>query len=62
MKIDELTKKPGFDISIDEAKVYLTDEETELGEDDLDAVAGSTGYTKIYRPVDYDTGDFQVNR
>ncbi len=40
VKIGELAKKLGFDITLEEAKAYLTSEEAELEEDDLDAVAG----------------------
>lgn len=39
-QIGELAGKLGFDITIEEAREYLHSEETELDEDDLDAVAG----------------------
>ena len=43
VKIGEVAKKLGFDITVDEAKAYLNPEEAELDEDDLDAVAGGKG-------------------
>ncbi len=43
VKIGKLANKLGFDITLEEAKAYLTSEETELNEDDLDAVAGGKG-------------------
>ncbi len=45
VKIGEVAKKLGFDITVDEAKAYLNPEEAELDEDDLDAVAGGKGDT-----------------
>lgn len=41
--IGKIAAKIGYNITIDEAKDYLTGEETELDEDDLDAVAGGKG-------------------
>lgn len=43
LKIGDIAKKAGFDISVDEAKAYLNPEETALDDDDLDAVAGGKG-------------------
>lgn len=42
-KIGEVAKKLGFEISLEEAKGYLGGAETELDEEDLDAVAGGKG-------------------
>jgi hypothetical protein len=42
VKVGELAKKIGFEITIDEAKAYLNGGD-ELDEDDLDAVAGGKG-------------------
>lgn len=42
-KVGELAKKLGFEITIDEAKAYLSSDNAELDEDDLDAVAGGKG-------------------
>lgn len=43
VKVGELAKKLGFEITIEEAKAYLSSDSTELDEDDLDAVAGGKG-------------------
>lgn len=43
-KLAELAKEIGFDITIDEAKTYLTPVEGELSDDDLDKVAGGRVY------------------
>lgn len=43
VKIGEVAKKLGYDISLEEAKNYLTAENGELEEDDLEAVAGGKG-------------------
>ncbi len=51
IRIGELAKKLGFDISIEEAKDYISGNNAELDEDDLDAVAGGKGqthYTEIH--------------
>lgn len=51
VKIGELAKKLGFDISIKEAKDYMSGNNAELDDDDLDAVAGGKGqtyYTEIH--------------
>lgn len=45
LKIGDIAKKAGFDITVDEAKAYLNPEETALDDDDLDAVAGGKGDT-----------------
>jgi hypothetical protein len=42
IKVGELAKKIGFEITLDEAKAYLNGGD-ELDEDDLDAVAGGKG-------------------
>lgn len=42
-KVGALAKKLGFDITVDEAKAYLSGDNAELDEDDLDAVAGGKG-------------------
>jgi hypothetical protein len=42
VKVGELAKKIGFEITLDEAKAYLNGGE-ELDEEDLDAVAGGKG-------------------
>lgn len=42
LKVGEIAKKAGFDISLQEAKDFLNPEEAALDEDDLDAVAGGT--------------------
>lgn len=41
-KVGELAKKLGFEITVDEAKAYFNTD-SELNEDDLDAVAGGKG-------------------
>lgn len=43
VKVGDLAKKLGYDITVDEAKAYLNGDDTELDEDDLDAVAGGKG-------------------
>ena len=50
VKIGELAKEMGYDISIDEAKAFLDPIDSELDDDDLDAVAGGKGEsdTKIH--------------
>ncbi|MGN0629879.1 MAG: hypothetical protein ACI4JN_00990 [Ruminococcus sp.] len=45
-KVGELAKKLGFDITMEEAKAYLSGDNSELDEDDLDAVAGGGKYDK----------------
>ena len=59
-KISAIAKRLGFDITVSEAKEYLTANGKELSEGDLDAVAGGEGtgkgiFTKgdkvIYRPT-----------
>ncbi len=42
-KVGELAKKLGYDITVEEAKAYLNRDDSELADDDLDAVAGGTG-------------------
>lgn len=44
-EIGGLAKKLGFAITIEEAKAYLSGDNAELDEDDLDAVAGGKGET-----------------
>ena len=43
LKVGEIAKKAGFDISLQEAKDFLDPKEAALDDDDLDAVAGGTG-------------------
>lgn len=45
-KIGGLAKELGFEITVEEAKNYLKGDNTELDDDDLDAVAGG----KVYEP------------
>ena len=40
MKIGEIAKEAGFDITLEEAKAYLASEAKELSDEALDAVAG----------------------
>ncbi len=40
VKIGDVAKKTGYEISMDEVKAYFSKEDTELDIDDLDAVAG----------------------
>lgn len=42
-KIGQLAEKLGYEITVQEAKDYLNGSETELGEEDLEAVAGGKG-------------------
>jgi hypothetical protein len=62
VKIGELAKKLGFDITVDEAKAYLNGDDAELDDNDLDAVAGGKGSSRentIYNPthsIDLKTG------
>ena len=42
-KIGAVAKKLGFDITLDEARKYLTPGDKKLEEEDLDAVAGGKG-------------------
>lgn len=39
-KLSGLAKKLGFDITVEEARAYLNNANTELDDDELDAVAG----------------------
>lgn len=50
-KIGELAKNLGFDINIDEARDFLCSDEKEIGDDELDSVAGGknqTHYTEVH--------------
>lgn len=51
VKIGELAKSLGFDINIDEARDFLCSDEGEIGDDELDSVAGGknqTYYTEVH--------------
>lgn len=50
LEIGKLAQKFGYEITLEEVKSYLSGEDMELGEEDLDAVAGgkSTEYVDIY--------------
>ncbi|MGN0629878.1 MAG: hypothetical protein ACI4JN_00985 [Ruminococcus sp.] len=57
LKIGELAENIGITITLDEAKAYLNGMETELDEDDLDAVAGGgKGETHVKRIYMCDIG------
>ena len=49
MKIGDIAKKAGFDITVQEAKAFLDPEEVVLDTDDLDAVAGGDKYDDFLR-------------
>lgn len=46
-KIGELAKELGFEITVEEAKDYLSGNNAALGDDDLDAVAGGKTPTPV---------------
>lgn len=62
LRIGEVAKRLGYEISLEEAKAYLNGEETALDEDDLDAVAGGKGVYISYKNCEtgYDSGDIKV--
>lgn len=49
--ISLIAKKAGFDISVEEAKSYISGMINELDDDDLDAVAGGKGDTYTTRVI-----------
>ncbi|MGN0629877.1 MAG: hypothetical protein ACI4JN_00980 [Ruminococcus sp.] len=62
-KVGELAKQLGFDITIEEAKAYLSGNNAELDEEDLDAVAGGGKgtYVRYISPQEgIDTGEQKV--
>lgn len=42
VKIGEIAKEAGFEVTLEEAKAYLASEAKDLSDDALDAVAGGT--------------------
>lgn len=51
LKIGELAKQLGFEITIDEAKDFLRRDEAELDDEELEAAAGGKGqtyYTEVH--------------
>lgn len=47
MKIGEIAKEAGFDITLEEAKAYLASEAKDLSDEALDAVAGGINKGKV---------------
>lgn len=47
VKIGEVAKKLGYEITVEEAKAYLNPAEHELSDEDLDTVAGGKGDTHV---------------
>ena len=55
LAVGKLASELGYDITIDEAKAFLSD--GELDEDDLDSVAGGKGTVTVYeRVIQYEPG------
>lgn len=61
-QVGVLAAELGYDITLEEAKEYLNSEETELNEEDLDAVAGGKGVYMRVTDMEHgtDTGDIRV--
>lgn len=60
-RIGEIAKQMGFDITVEEAKAYLRGDDTELDDDDLDAVAGGKGNSSRISLYRGDTLKFECN-